>query len=239
MKKYNKIFKNRQILTSEEMNDIVDVINDIISQFNMSNSDDRYFRIRSSTDTINVNQTSQVTIRIEALDGAGDIRNIKIYWDKDGFDQALNSYAETSITVPISETTTFKASLAVADTNNLITKSLTIRAISPTYFGSGKTQESVVGPNGPVSERTQSRPFYDRVSGIFNINIYKNEHIFFFVPASVEFDLDEIYLDSILFPIEQSAVTAINGINYIVYKSSGGDLDRGFDADGEVTLEAL
>ena len=39
MKKYNKIFKNRQILTSEEMNDIVDVINDIISQFNMSNSD--------------------------------------------------------------------------------------------------------------------------------------------------------------------------------------------------------
>ena len=41
MKKYNKVFKNRQILTSEEMNDIVDVINDIIGQFNESNADDR------------------------------------------------------------------------------------------------------------------------------------------------------------------------------------------------------
>ena len=43
MKKYNKVFKNRQILTSEEMNDIVDVINDIIGQVNETNADDKYF----------------------------------------------------------------------------------------------------------------------------------------------------------------------------------------------------
>jgi hypothetical protein len=101
MKKYNKVFKNRQILTSEEMNDIIDVINDMIGQFNEVNSEDRYFKLYASQETIETNVTTNVVVSIKELEGAGDIRNIKIYWDRDGFDQALNDYAETSITVSI------------------------------------------------------------------------------------------------------------------------------------------
>ena len=239
MKKYNKIFKNRQILTSEEMNDIVDVINDIISQFNMSNSDDRYFRIISSTNTIEVGKTVEVTIRIEALEDAGDIRNVKIYWDKDGFDMPLNNFAQTTITKLISDTTTFKATLAVADANNLIQKTFTILAVSPTYYGSGKKAEDLMGSFGPIADRVYSETFYDSVTGSFNIDINKGEHIFFFVPTSVELDLDEIYLDSILFPMEQTGVMGINGVNYVIYKSSGGDVERGFEDSCNITLEII
>ena len=239
MRKYNKIFKNRQILTSEEMNGIVDVINDIISQFNEANSDDRYFRIITNTDTIEIGKSSAVTVRIEALDGAGDIRNIKIYWDKDGYDVALNKFAETVITVPITETTTFRATLVVADSNNPITKSKTIRAINPTYVGSGELSNYVVDSGGPANTRTQSFAFPDVVRGEFNLKVWKGEHVFFFVPSSVEFDVNEIYLDSILFPMEYAGTTTVNGGDYIIYRSSGGIGDRGFEADVDISLEAL
>ena len=241
MKKYNKIFKNRQILTSEEMNDIVGVINDIISQFNLANSDDRYFKIESSHDYISIGEEASVTIRIEALDDAGDIRNVKIYWDKDGFDMPLNNFAETSITKTISGTTTFKATLAVADTSSLITRTLTIQEVSPTYYGSGKKIEEIMGPYGPISDRIKDDIFINNISGSFSIDISKGEHIFFFIPSNLDFDLNdnEFYLDSILFPMEEAGIMNINGVNYSIFKSSGGDVERGFESDLNIMLEII
>ena len=224
------------------MNDIVDVINDIISQFNESTSDGKYFRISSNTDTIFTNTETSITVFIEALDDAGDIRNVKIYWDRDGFETALNDYAETSITVTITNTTTFKATLAVSDTNNLITKTLTIKAINPTYYGSGKTAEDVVDGNGNPTSRAQLGRFFGSVSGQLKINIYRNEDLYFFVPTSVDFDTSEVYLDSILFPIEQLSTRSINGIDYKVYRSSGGQTDSdsiGFAEDASIILEVI
>lgn len=242
MKKYNKIFKNRQILTSEEMNDIVDVINDIIGQVNETNADNKYFSLWSSQEVIKANQTTSVTIGVKALEGSGDIRNIKIYWDRDGFNQALNEYAITSINVSLDATTTFKATLAVAEANNLITKTLTIFAVSPTYIGSGRTETDVVMESGELTSRAQSFNFRDRVEGKVQVNIYKGENLYFFVPSGIKFDIDEIYLDSIVFPLVALDARQINGIDYKVYKSSGGDFEdtlniSGFAEDMDIELE--
>ena len=242
MKKYNKVFKNRQILTSEEMNDIIDVINDIIGQFNESNSDDKYFRLWSSQETIETNTTTNVTVGVKELDDSGDIRNIKIYWDRDGFEQALNEYAITSINVALSGTTTFRATLAVAEANNLITKTLTIFAVSPTYIGSGEKPEDVINLSGESTSRAQRFNFRDRVSGQIKVNIYKGENLYFFVPSGVAFDIEEIYLDSIVFPLVALTPIMINGIDYQVYMSAGGEYEDttvGFSSDMDITLEIL
>ena len=242
MKKYNKVFKNRQILTSEEMNDIIDVINDMIGQFNEVNSEDRYFKLYASQETIETNVTTNVVVSIKELEGAGDIRNIKIYWDRDGFDQALNDYAETSITVSISGTTTFRATLAVPEVNNLVTRSLVINAVSPTYIGSGETQEDVVMANGQVTSRAQKFNFLSEVSGEIKVNIYSGNDLYFFVPSGVDFDTEEIYLDSIKFPLVALTPRIINGIDYRVFKSSGGESEEtknGFAMDMDITLTIL
>lgn len=242
MKKYNKVFKNRQILTSEEMNDIVDVINDIIGQFNESNADDRYFKLYSSQETIETNVTTNVTVGIKELDGVGDIRDIKIYWDRDGFDQPLNGYAETNVTVSISSTTIFRASLAVAEANNLITKSLVVNAVSPTYIGSGENSEDVVTANGQVTSRARKFNFLNEVTGEFKLNIYKGEDLYFFVPSGVGFDTDEIYLDSIVFPVVALTPRVINGIDYRIFKSSGGECSDNinkFTEDMDIILSIL
>jgi hypothetical protein len=242
MKKYNKVFKNRQILTSEEMNDIIDVINDIIGQFNEANSDDKYFKLYASQETIETNVSTNVVIGVKELEGAGDIRSVKIYWDRDGFEQALNDYAETSVTVTISGTTTFRATLAVAEVNNLVTKSLVINAVSPTYIGSGETQEDVVMANGQVTSRAQKFNYLDKVTGEVHVNIYKGEDLYFFVPSGVNFDIDEIYLDSIVFPVVALTPRIINGIDYRVFRSAGGeceDTKNGFAEDMDITLTIL
>ena len=240
MKKYNKVFKNRQILTSEEMNDIIDVINDMIGQFNEVNSEDRYFKLYSNQETIETNVTTNVTVSVKELDGAGDIRSVKIYWDRDGFEQALNDYAETSVTVSISGTTTFRATLAVPEVNNLVTKTLVINAVSPTYIGSGEVQEDVVQANGQITSRAQKFNFLNEVSGEINVNIYKGEDLYFFVPSGVKFDTEEIYLDSIVFPVVALTPRIINGIDYRVFKSSGGDgSGMKFAEDMDITLAIL
>lgn len=240
MKKYNKVFKNRQILTSEEMNDIIDVINDIIGQFNESNSDDKYFRLWSSQETIETNTTTNVTIGVKELDDSGDIRNVKIYWDRDSFEQALNDYAVTSVNVALSGTTTFRATLAVAEANNLITKTLTVFAVSPTYIGSGENPEEVINGNGEATSRAQRFNFKERVSGQVNINIYKGENLYFFVPSGIDFDIEEVYLDSIVFPLVAVSPRQINGIDYQVYMSAGSGLSgNGFIEDMDITLEIL
>ena len=223
MKKYNKVFKNRQILTSEEMNDIIDVINDMIGQFNEVNSEDRYFKLYSNTETIETNVTTNVDISVKELDGAGDIRGIKIYWDRDGFEQALNDYAEMTIRVSISGTTTFRATLAVPEVNNLVTKTLVINAVSPTYIGCGATQEDLISANGQVQSRAQKFNFLNKVSGDINVYIYPNEELYFFIPSGVDFDTEEIYLDSIKFPVIALTPRVINGIDYRVFKSAGGE----------------
>lgn len=240
MKKYNKVFKNRQILTSEEMNDIIDVINDIIGQFNESNSDDKYFRLWSSQETIETNTTTNVTIGVKELDDSGDIRNVKIYWDRDSFEEALNDYAVTSINVALSGTTTFRATLAVAEANNLITKTLTVFAVSPTYIGSGENPEEVINDSGEATSRAQRFNFKERVSGQVNLNIYKGENLYFFVPSGIEFDIEEVYLDSIVFPLVAVSPRQINGIDYQVYMSAGNGLSgNGFIEDMDITLEIL
>ena len=241
MKKYNKVFKNRQILTSEEMNDIIDVINDMIGQFNEVNSEDRYFKLYASQETIETNVTTNVTVSIKELEGAGDIRNIKIYWDRDGFEQALNDYSETSINVSISGTTTFRATLAVPEVNNLVTKSLVINAVSPTYIGSGEKQEDVVD-GSEVQSRAQKFNFLNKVSGEINVDIYPNNDLYFFVPSGVDFDTEEIYLDSIKFPVIALTPRVINGIDYRVFRSSGGETEEtknGFVDHMSITLTIL
>lgn len=241
MKKYNKVFKNRQILTSEEMNDIIDVINDMIGQFNEVNSEDRYFKLYASQETIETNVTTNVTVSIKELEGAGDIRNIKIYWDRDGFEQALNDYSETSINVSISGTTTFRATLAVPEVNNLVTKSLVINAVSPTYIGSGEKEKDVVDGN-EVQSRAQKFNFLNKVSGEINVDIYPDNDLYFFVPSGVDFDTEEIYLDSIKFPVIALTPRVINGIDYRVFRSSGGETEEtknGFVDHMSITLTIL
>lgn len=240
MKKFNKVFKNRQILTSDEMNDIVDIINDIIGQFNESNSDDKYFKLLSSQETIETNTTSTVNIRIVGLDNSIDIRKVKIYWDRDGFNQILNDYAVTSINVSISGTTTFRATLDVEEANSLITKTLTIYAVSPTYIGSGESLENVVNSNGEISSKTKRFNFKNRVSGQVRCHIDVGENLYFFVPKGIEFDVSEVYLDSIVFPLVALSPMKINGIDYQVYMSSGGDYEDikvGFTEKMEIVLD--
>lgn len=233
MKKYNKIFKNRQVLTSEEMNDIVKQINDIIGQLNETDPD-KYFKMWCNPDVITTGEVRNVKVGVTSVGGT-DINSIQIFSDVDGFSNVLNSYGYNNIDVEIRRTTTFKAKLFVSDaTNGIIERTLTIKAINPIFYGSGKKPEDIVDLDGNLGRYAVKKVIKDdTVEGEIEININGGENFFLFIPYNLSntFDINEVYLDSILFPLKElpSRTLSINGvsIDYCIYKSSGGIFEDG------------
>lgn len=249
MKKYNKIFKNRQVLTSEEMNDIVDVINSIIGQVNETDPD-KYFKISCSPDYIITGEKKPIQVRVTSVGGT-DISSIQIFSDADGFSNALNSYGYNNVEVEIRRTTTFKAKLFVSDaTNGIIEKYLTVNALNPIFYGSGKKPEDIVDLGGNKGSYAETKIIKNNtIEGEeIEININAGENFFLFIPYNLNttFDINEVYLDSILFPLKElsSKTLSINGvsIDYCVYKSSGGifeDGEFGFSEPTKLVLTIL
>lgn len=245
MKKWNKTFYHRQVLTSGEMNNIVDVVNDIIDLLNDSEIDNSYFKMSASTDSIIAGQETNVSVYIDSIDGT-DIRYVEIFAniDNSGSYIRLNDPGVTYANVTITGTTTFKAVLSVADSNEPVVKYLTINAVVPTYYGSGVGPASIIKDDGTLTSKARTGKFYEKVSGQLTINTYKGENLYFFVPEGVIFDTEEVYLDSVLFLIKPlEGLRIINGSYYTVYKSCGGEfgdnIDLGFAEDLTITLEIL
>lgn len=249
MKKYNKIFKNRQILTSEEMNDIVIQINNIIGQLNETDPD-KYFKISCSPEYIITGEKKPIQVRVTSVGGT-EINSIQIFSDEDGFSNALNSYGYNIIEVEVRRTTTFKAKLFVSDaTNGIIEKYLTVNAINPIYYGSGKKPEDIVDLDGKKGRYAKEDIVKNNtIEGAkIETSINAGENFFLFIPYNLDetFDINEVYLDSIIFPLKKlsSRTLSINGvsIDYCVYKSSGGifeDGEFGFSEPIELVLTIL
>lgn len=245
MKRYSKVFKNRQVLTSGEMNDIVDVINDIISQFNDSNGSEG-FEVSVYPKSIIRGTITPVTVSVDKLNDPNlDPNKIKIYSSEDAFFKEHSN----GKTFNIGNTTTFKVTVPNIDTGKLHTQMITVYATSPVYIVSGKSLVDVVEKirqdEVEPREDSEGNKFTDSLYGEFGVDILKGEDIYLVIPESIKFDPKNIYLDSIVFPVkkleEEDGVTPeiqeIKNAFFKFYKSSGGE--EGFTKSGSIILEII
>ena len=228
MKKFNKVFKNRQVLTSEEMNDIVGQINDIIGQLNEIDAADKYFKMECSAPVIT--GETPVTIKIIGLNGT-DVSGVKIYYSQDGFANPIDP-GNTTVVVNISTYTVFRAELFIPEINNILTKEVTVNATEPVYFGSAKDFDEFKSIVIEGSAKKIVR--VGKIDGDIEFNARKGDNFFLIVPSngSISFSEseNEIYLDSIIFPFKQiRSSEVINGTGYNCFKSTGGEYDNDED----------
>lgn len=238
MKKYSKVFKNRQVLTSGEMNDIIEVINDIIGSFNEEKGEDTYFRLSATPESIfKGDYNTEVIVSVSPIDISIDLSKVKIFWDKDGFKEQLNTPGQTYIRKEISSTTTFRATLSgVTETGGSITRMVTVPALSPSYFVQGKSLSDAVGRINQA-DSYKVKDFSEIENGIRFFTTGGSD-IYFFISPEIEFNKNNVYLGSIQFPMERLVEKQnIGGVDYDVYKSSGGDF--GFVYESEIVLEII